>query len=71
LKGKVYKNNHHPHLVAELTAEFTVAVEMSLKKQRQRLRFAAQEQSTEYSHHESFNSYCELQKVFAGISKWN
>lgn len=35
LKGKVYKNNHHPHMVEELTAEFTVAVEMSLKKQRQ------------------------------------
>jgi len=37
LKGKVYKYNHHPHLVEELKAEFTVAVEMSFKKQRQQL----------------------------------
>lgn len=37
LKDKVYKYNHHPHLVEELKAEFTVAVEMSLQKQRQQL----------------------------------
>jgi hypothetical protein len=69
LKGKFYKYNHHPHLVEEVNAEFTVAAEMSLKKQKQ-LWFIAQEQSTEYSHHKSFKSYCELQEDFVDINKW-
>jgi hypothetical protein len=69
LKAKVYKYNHHPHLVEELKAEFTVAVEMSLKKQRQQLWFVAREQSTEYSRHKSFKSHRELQG-FVDINKW-
>jgi len=70
LKGKIYKYNQHPHLVEELKAEFTDAVQMSIKKQRQQLWFIAQEQSTEYSHHKSSKSYRELQEGFADISKW-
>jgi hypothetical protein len=70
LKGKVYKYNHHTHLVEELKAEFTDAVEMSLMKQRQQLWFIAREQSTEYSRHKSFKSYPELQEGFADINKW-
>ena len=69
LKGKVYKYNHHSHLVEELKAEFTVAVEMSLKKQRQHLWFIAREQS-KYSHHKSFKPYRELQEGFVEINKW-
>jgi hypothetical protein len=70
LKGKVYKYNHYPHLVEEMKAEFRDAVELPLKKQRQQLRFIAQEQSTEYSCHKSFKSYRDLQKGFVDINKW-
>jgi len=70
LKGKVYKYNHHPRLVEELKAEFTDAVETSLKKQRQQLRFITWEQSTEYSGHKSFKSYRDLEEDFFDINKW-
>jgi hypothetical protein len=57
-------------LVEELKAEFTVAVEMSLQKQRQQLWFIAWEQSTEYSRYKSLKFYRELQEGFVDNNKW-